>query len=266
MNIQLTPRVRTELTDFDESLIKSGDTLVIMRMDGLDPLIMYGTGTHVGHCVMAMWYEDGLYVIESQDAWYWPRKGIQRNKFKQWLTWAKNADFHVVHLPLTAEARHRFDIPAAKEFYAETEGLPYGFHNFIFSWIDTPKDNLPPLFPDGIVPVVFSIMEKIVPKVIDIFVNQALNKRLDTTGLNLEQVIIEAGKRGRTIEDLFADVEKDGWEYHGIEPRDGRSYVCSTFLVAVYNAAGLFKPYTINSPEFTPKDLYQLNFFDKNWS
>jgi hypothetical protein len=34
--------------------------------------------------------------------------------------------------------------------------------------------------------------------------------------------------------------EKDGWLYEGIEPRDGESYVCSSYIVAIFKAAGLF--------------------------
>ena len=71
----------TYKVDVDESLIKSGDFFVILRPDGLDPIIMWGTGSHGAHCVMAMWFteEDGseaLYITESQDAWYWPTAGI----------------------------------------------------------------------------------------------------------------------------------------------------------------------------------------------
>lgn len=48
----------------------------IFRLDGLDPLIMIGTGSRMGHCVMALWFEEKgkreLYIVESQDSWYWP--------------------------------------------------------------------------------------------------------------------------------------------------------------------------------------------------
>lgn len=99
--------------DYDESLIQSGDFLAIMRLDGVDPIIMYGSGTHAGHSVMALRFDGELYIIESQDGWYWPRHGIQRNKFSQWKEWAKNADFHVAHLPLSPEARAIFNETAA---------------------------------------------------------------------------------------------------------------------------------------------------------
>ena len=32
--------------------IKIGDTLLIRKLDGLDPLIMWGTGAHAGHYAM----------------------------------------------------------------------------------------------------------------------------------------------------------------------------------------------------------------------
>lgn len=64
-------------TGIDYHMINSGDFLAITRLDGLDQIIGYGTGGIAGHSTLALWFpeEDGtkeLYVIESQDAWYWP--------------------------------------------------------------------------------------------------------------------------------------------------------------------------------------------------
>lgn len=69
MGLNIEKRSVTNV-DIDESLIKSGDFFLIMRLDGLDPMIMWGTGSHGAHCVMAMWFteEDGseaLYITES---------------------------------------------------------------------------------------------------------------------------------------------------------------------------------------------------------
>lgn len=60
---------------------------MIMRLDGLDPLIMWGTGGHGAHCVMALRFEGDpeLYIVESQDAWYWPTAGIQRTPYHKWI-------------------------------------------------------------------------------------------------------------------------------------------------------------------------------------
>ena len=87
-------------------------------------------------------------------------------------------------MPLSPEARAKFNETAAQEFFNQTEGLAYGYHNFLFGWVDTPVDNWPPLIPSGFVPILFSLLEKVKPKVADIFINQALNKRLNTNGLS----------------------------------------------------------------------------------
>ena len=51
--------------DYDESNFKSGDVIAIFRLDGVDPLIMYGTGSTLGHVAMALWMDGELYVIEA---------------------------------------------------------------------------------------------------------------------------------------------------------------------------------------------------------
>lgn len=204
-----------------------------MRLDGVDPIIMYGSGTHAGHSTMALRMDGKLYIVESQDGWYWPKHGIQKNEWSQWIQWAKNADFHVAHFPLSPEARSKFNETAAIEFFKQTEGLPYGYHNFLFGWIDTPNENWPPLLPKGFVPIVFSVLEKILPSTVDIFLTQALNKRIGTKGLKLPQLSVEASKVNKTIDDLMADIEVEGWIYEGLE-NDGRSYVCSAYVAALY--------------------------------
>jgi len=50
--------------------------------------------------------------------------------------------------------------------------------------------------------------------------------------------------------------------YTGVQDRYTTSYVCSSFVVGCYKAAGLFGNLTINPQEFSPKDLYNLNFFN----
>lgn len=135
---------------------------------------------------MALWFDDGLHIVESQGAWYWPTNGIQRTPWKKWLQQAKNADFHVLHLPLDDEHANKFNLTGAHEFFNQTVGLPYGYHNFLFSWIDTKEDNLPPILAPHMLPIIFSILESVAPSTTDIFFNQALNHRLGTKGLNIK--------------------------------------------------------------------------------
>ena len=149
---------------------------------------------------MALRFDGELWLIESQDGWYWPNHGIQRNKWSDWIQWAKNADFHVSHMPLSPEARALFNETAAQEFFFKTQGLPYGYHNFLFGWIDTPLENWPPLLPGGFMPILFSVLEDFIPSTVDIFYAQALNKRLGTTGLNVKQLAGYAAKQNQTLE------------------------------------------------------------------
>lgn len=166
-------------------------------------------------------------------------------------------------MPLSPEARAKFNETAAIEFFKSTEGLPYGYHNFLFGWFDTVTNNLPPIVPPGLLPIVLSLYEDLDPKSIDILFAQALNKRLGTTGLNVKQIAAVAAQRNTTIDALMAIVEVEGWEYTGIEPRDGRAYVCSSYVAGLYQAAGLLQ--NVNGPEFTPRDIYTLDVFDLNF-
>ena len=141
---------------------------------------------------------------------------------------------------MTTEIREKFDEKAAQEFYFMTEGLPYGYHNFLYGWIDTADDNWPPLLPRDGVPIVFSILEKVAPKTAFTFFSEALNKRLGTHDLDVEGLAAAAAERNMTVSDVMAMVELDGWEYTSEEPKDGLSYVCSAYVAAMYKAAGLF--------------------------
>ena len=87
---------------------------------------------------------------------------------------------------------------------------------------------------------------------------QALNKRLGTTNRKISELGVIMAERGMTMGDLMAIVERDGWEYS-----DGRSYVCSSFVAAVYVAAGLLPE--LEGTEMTPKDVYTLTIFDRNF-
>jgi hypothetical protein len=85
-------------------------------------------------------------------------------------------------MPLSPAARAKFNEKAAQDFFFETEGVPYGYHNFLFGWIDTPEDNWPPLLPAGFVPIVMSVLSRLAPAAADSFYLQAMNKRFGVVG------------------------------------------------------------------------------------
>jgi hypothetical protein len=64
MNINLENRT-TQKVEIPERKIQSGDYFAVMRLDGLDPMIMYGTGSRSGHSVMALRFDGELYIVES---------------------------------------------------------------------------------------------------------------------------------------------------------------------------------------------------------
>jgi hypothetical protein len=51
---------------------------------------------------------------------------------------------HIALLPLHPNMREKFNEAAAWEFAKSMDGKPYGYHNMIFSWIDTIDGNFPP--------------------------------------------------------------------------------------------------------------------------
>jgi hypothetical protein len=177
-------------------------------MDGIDQLIQWGTGSISGHSVTVLEFDGEMYAIESQDGWYWPKKGIQRNPWKQWKKWARNADFNVAVLPLSAEQRAKFNVTAAAEFFKSLEGYPYGYHNFIFGWIDRGEENIPPVTTLEFLYVLLSALQRVIPGPITSFVGEGLNKRLGTKDLNLDEIYLEITKRGMTINELFSIVEQ----------------------------------------------------------
>lgn len=110
-------------------------------------------------------------------------------------------------MPLGDEARKNFNVDNAIKWFESAEGLPYGYHNFLFGWIDTPEKNLPPLLAPHMMPILFSQLEHVIPQKVDIFYSQAMNKRLGTTGLNVQQLAAAAAEKYMSLDEVMAIVE-----------------------------------------------------------
>lgn len=65
-------------------------------------------------------------------------------------------------------------------------------------------------------------------------ITQALNKRLGVENRKMSELAVLMAKKNLSFGDLMAIPEVDGWVYS-----DGESYVCSSFVAAVYRAGGL---------------------------
>ena len=44
----------------NESDIHSGDFFGVIRLDGLDPMLAFGMGSHTGHTALALWEDIGM--------------------------------------------------------------------------------------------------------------------------------------------------------------------------------------------------------------
>ena len=188
----------TQKVDIDPNTVQSGDFLATMRTDGLGAIIMYGTGARVDHNTMALRFDGELYVVQSTDP------VIKRVPWAKFIAEQERIDCQVTYHKLSDEARAKFDEKKAQDFFFETEGLPYGYYNFLYGWVDTPNDNWPPLVPREFVPILFKLVEDIDPKLAYNMFSQALNKRLGVDGKNISEIAELAAKRNMSITDVMA--------------------------------------------------------------
>jgi len=93
-------------------------------------------------CTCAIFWQQGeevIVVIPWEEWWELQLKDV--------------AAPHVALLPMHPDLRARFNETAAWEYAQRMNGLPYGYHNMIFSWIDTRRDNYPPPLDSNLVSV-----------------------------------------------------------------------------------------------------------------
>lgn len=260
---QYLPRDPPAFLDYPAENFRSGDFLAVIRFDGVDNIIQYGAGSFSGHSVMALWDRSGdkpqLYIVESQDGWYWPQHGLQKTKWEQWRIWAKNADFNLAHMRLRDEYQKKFDEEKAWAWFKQTEGMPYGYRNFLFGWIDTPKSNLPPVLDIEFIFTIFKFLEGMGITAADRLIKEALNWRVGLKGKSLKEVQQTIMRNNMKLEDVFAIPEKDKFRYS-----DGYSYVCSSYVMSFYLESGMMGDLKVQATEFTPKDIYMLDVFEKD--
>ncbi|CAL9121318.1 unnamed protein product [Musa textilis] len=189
------------------------------------------TGSYAGHSV-----GNDIIAIPPWDEWW-------ESELKK-----DESNPHIALLPLHPDMRTKFNNTAAWEYAKCLLHKPYGYHNMIFSWIDTISGNyLPPLDAHS-----RKCEQRWLRKGQKNYsnLNEALNKRLGTQGLELPGIIVEAEKRGTSFDKLLTIPEQDDWVY-----TDGRSTSCAAFILEIYKAAGLFHPIA-SSIRVTDDDKY----------
>ncbi|XP_008454552.2 uncharacterized protein LOC103494942 [Cucumis melo] len=253
--------------------IHSGDFLALSKIRGLsgafETLEKWVTGSYAGHSAVCLRDSKGnLWVAESgrSNGGMGGGENIAVLPWDKWWDYELNKDDsnpHIALLPLHPDLRAKFNETAAWEFLKTMVGKPYGYHNLIFSWIDTTHGNFPSPLDAHMVASAMTIWNQMQPSFAGKLWNEALNKRLGTKGLELAEVLVEVEKKGSSFGELLAIPEQDEWTYS-----DGKSATCVALVVEIYKVAGLFGPLTssIQATEFTVKDAYTLKFYEDNLS
>ncbi|KAG6498092.1 hypothetical protein ZIOFF_046001 [Zingiber officinale] len=241
--------------------IHSGDFLAVSkirgRWGGFETLEKWVTGAFAGHTAVCLKDEVGnLWVGESGHE---NEKGEEIIVVIPWDEWwdlalKDNSNPQIALLPLHPDLRAKFNETAAWAYARSMSGKPYGYHNMIFSWIDTISDNYPP-------PLDANLFSRLQPAYAANMWNEALNKRLGTEGLEFHDIIVETERRGMTFDQLLTMPEQDDWVYS-----DGKSTTCVAFILEMYKEAGIFGPLanSIQVTEFTIRDAYMLNIYENN--
>jgi len=153
-----------------------------------------------------------LYIVESCE------HGIEKTPWAQYNQLLKDADDHyqLLWVPLNEENRKKWNNQAAIDFFRICEGMPYGFHNFMYTWIDTPFDNLQAVIPKHFLPIMFSMISDYDPELAEIFYNSGMNKHLGVEGKSIVEVAAIAGSRGLIMDEVMAIPEKEYMWYTGL--------------------------------------------------
>ncbi len=261
-----------QVADIDPDSIRSGTILAILRFDGLAGLEDWGTGARTDHIAMAFRWSNGtLMVVESTDTTaYWTAPNIQMHTWEDWLPLAHAADFNIMLLAPNDAVRAAFDSSKAQAYIESTLGLPYGYHNFIFGFIDHVNDegileNLPYPATWQLFEVLFGVISGFDSGIAEKIWELALNFHGGTNGLNTAQLANHAADvLGITFGQLMAIPESDDWVYP-----DGPSMVCDVYACSIFKHGGVFGELgkNITCSEFTNSDLYDLAIFNASyWS
>lgn len=247
--------------------LKSGDVFLIRRLDGLDPLIMWGTGSHIGHT--AVHINNYIYESTGENIFgknYWPPPyGFIRTELNEWINNAKKADYDVVVIRLQEKYSKLLDknINFINNWWEKNKGTPYGFNNFIWGWIDTKNKNFPEPMSSELFSIIISFMYRhnLAKEKLDSFIMEPLNKRLQhyfkvkPLG-NFTDILEWTYVEKISLYDLWTLSEQDEWLYN-----NNYSRVCDTFILTLYKLGGII-PQEIQITEFSPRDFYLTNLFE----
>jgi len=278
-----------------EKDIPDGTHLVIYRLDGQEAIADWAVGSESGHHTIAFRdpIDNKLYVYESTDEMpgsdpYWPPPyGVCRRPWSVWIEQAVKAQFNVVLLPLKEEHRSKFNNTAAQVFWEDQRGLPYGYHEYLWEWVDAGNLNLPwnPHDQGQSLSMIFEGMENYLGNTSKIgawsMLIQAVNARLDQNFFSMAEMynyFMDVDKRDDVYQRLLevvSEPEQDSYNYWNhpnvcnqtIRPHDctGRSMICEVFVFSILKHAGIFDDVTFQASEVDPRSAYLADIWDTSY-
>ncbi|KAF6168020.1 hypothetical protein GIB67_011405 [Kingdonia uniflora] len=152
MGASFEQRPQPWITNITVDDIHSGDFIALSkirgRWGGFETLEKWVSGTYAGHSAVFLKDPEGkLYVGESGHENEEGEDIVVVMPWEEWWNYEltkDDANPHIAVLPLHPDIRAKFNETAAWEYARTMIGKPYGYHNLIFSWIDTVDGNYPP--------------------------------------------------------------------------------------------------------------------------
>jgi hypothetical protein len=197
---------------------------------------------------------------------------------------AIHAQYNVVLMPLKESYRKLFDNAKAQAFWEATQGLPYGYHEYLWEWVDDGNNNIPwhPNDQGQGIGLIFEAMQKFLPNASKIgawsMMLQAVNNRLGTHfGAMIDMYKYFMDKEGRNdvyrrMMEVVSMPEQDSYEYwnHPTVCNEtvrklnctGRSMICEVFVFSTLKAAGVFGDLDFEAAEVDPRSAYLANIWD----
>lgn len=240
-----------------EQYIQSGDYLGLnVVISGESCLIQYGSSSAVSHSAIAIRDPDTdeLLVAEIDD------RGLFIRPWHEFIEHTKLTQHGLVWFPLREEYRSKFDTRKALAWLKPRIGIHYGMHNFITGTFDTLLGNMPNYLSIEHIMLMVSVVERFSKVEADNYLLSALNVRMGTKGENLEEVTHECVKRNKTVEEVFVMPELEEYIYE-----DGENWVCSSVVLKMWMEGGMFEGIKLEPHEFTPRDLYQMDIYEKEF-
>lgn len=238
--------------EYIRQYVKSGDILTLRGgASGLSAAIFYATGGPVSHTAIAMWDDlqaDKLWILEAND------KGLIRMELEEWYA-SYNGDIAWLHL--SEESRAKFSPEKAWKWFRSIENLAYGIHNFAYTLIDDPLHNFDFIKDINSAVLAFNFMDMLLPGINHMIIGESLNVRLGTKDLKFSELLYEMDRRNTNLVEVMSRPELDGWIYDS-----DQNYVCSCLAIKMLLEGGLMEGLTINSHEFTPRDVFMTQLFE----